>query len=401
MRRYSELKGGALGFLFLLWSLWFFNFSTRIVFSPILPLIEDDFVVTHARASSIFMFQSIGYAAAIMLSGFYSGSVGFKKSILISFGILASVCFCTSFVKAFSTFYVILFFVGFSGGIYLPAMMPLIREHFAERDWGKTISIYDSAGPVSIFSVPFIVLLLLEYFRWRSIFGILGIAVLAVALLFSVKGEELRISQHRKTILRDLVTQKSFWLMVLIMSVSMGANLGIYCILPLYLTKELSLGIGHANALLGISRLGGVGVAILCGVLVDRFNLRRIMFVMLIVSGGFTILLGMASSNVVGIVLFLQAVFISAMPPLMWVCVARLFDRDAVSIAIGLIAPLSFLFGAGVIPYLLGISGDLLGFGFGISALGILLALISGMALSLRSLERKPDPPPHGATPDM
>jgi NNP family nitrate/nitrite transporter-like MFS transporter len=78
MRRYSELKGEALIFHFLLWSLWFFNFTTRIIFSPILPLIEDEFMVTHVRASSIFTFQSVGYAATMILSGFYAGRIGFK-----------------------------------------------------------------------------------------------------------------------------------------------------------------------------------------------------------------------------------------------------------------------------------------------------------------------------------
>ena len=124
MRRYSELKGEALGFLFLLWSLWFFNFSGRIIFSPILPLIEDEFMVTHARATSIFIFQSIGYAFAMILSGFYSGRVGFKKSIVFSFAVLACVCFCVPFVKAFSVFYLIILVNGFSAGIYMPAIMP-------------------------------------------------------------------------------------------------------------------------------------------------------------------------------------------------------------------------------------------------------------------------------------
>jgi MFS family permease len=164
--------------------------------------------------------------------------------------------------------------------------------------------------------------------------------------------------------------------------------MGIYSILPLYLTKELFLSIGYANALLGISRLGGVGVAVLCGFLVDRFNLRKIMFIMMIVSGVLTILMGMASSALIGIILFFQAVFISAMPPLMWVCLVRLFDRETVSMAIGFIAPVSFLFGTGLIPYLLGLSGDLLGFGFGIIIIGVLLALISCLAISMRDFER-------------
>ncbi len=54
MRHYSELKGEALGFLFLLWVLWFLNVSGRLIFSPLLPLIEDEFMLTHARVTSIF-----------------------------------------------------------------------------------------------------------------------------------------------------------------------------------------------------------------------------------------------------------------------------------------------------------------------------------------------------------
>jgi MFS transporter, NNP family, nitrate/nitrite transporter len=387
MRRYSELKGGALGFLLLLWSLWFLNFSGRIIFSPILPLIEDEFLVTHARATSIFIFQSIGYGFAMTLAGFYAGRVGFKKAILLSFAISACTSFCVPFVKAFSAFYLVVFLNGFSAGIYMPAIMPLIREHFVERNWGKAISLYDSAASVSIFSVPFIVLFLLHYFRWRGIFGILGVVFLAILILFSLIGDELKIVQPHKTVFKGLITRKSFWMMVIIMSVVMGANMGIYYILPLYLTKELFLSIGYANGLLGISRFGGIGVAIVCGFLVDRFNLRKIMFILMIISGLFTILLGIASAAFVGIVLFLQAIFITGIMPIAFVCMARLFDRETMSMAIGLILPLSTLFGTGLIPNLLGLSGDLLSFRFGIIVLGVLLTLISSLALSLRELE--------------
>ena len=167
----------------------------------------------------------------------------------------------------------------------------------------------------------------------------------------------------------------------------MGANMGIYYILPLYLTKELSLSIGYANTLLGISRLGGVGVAILCGFLVDRFSLRKIMFILMIISGVLTILLGVAPTAVIGIILFLQAIFITGIFPIGFVCMARLFDRETMSMAVGIMVPLTALFGTGLIPYLLGLSGDLLSFRFGIIILGVLLTLISWLALSLRDLD--------------
>lgn len=388
MRRYSDLKGEALRFLFLLWSLWFFNFSGRIIFSPILPLIEDEFAVSHARAASIFIFQSIGYAFAMTLSGFYSGRVGFKRTIVFSFVVLACVCLCVPFVNVFSLFYLIVLVNGFSAGIYMPAIMPLIREHFAQRNLGKTISIYDSAASISIFTVPFIVLFLLHYFPWRGIFGVLGIAIFVIVVLFCLKGEELKINEPQRTVFKGLISRKSLWVMITIMSIVMGANMGIYYILPLYLTKELFLDIGHANGLLGISRLGGIGVAVLCGFLVDRFNLRKIMFMLMVISGFLTILVGAASAAVIGITLFLQAVFITGLMPIAFVCMARLFDRETMSMAIGLIVPLSTLFGTGLFPYLLGLSGDLLSFRFGIIVLGVLLTLISWIALSMRDVER-------------
>jgi MFS transporter, NNP family, nitrate/nitrite transporter len=388
MRHYSELKGEALGFLFFLWSLWFFTFSGRIIFSPILPLIEDEFMVTHARASSIFMFQSIGYAAGLILSGFYGGRVGFKRSILFSFATLACVCFGIAFVRVFSVFYLLLFLNGLSTGVYLPAIMSLIREHFTERNWGKAISIYDSAASISIFSVPFIVLFLLNYFHWKGVFGVLGVALLIITILFSLKGEELRINEPHKTVFKGLIMRKSLWVMVTIMGFISGANMGIYFILPLYLTKELSLSIGYANTLLGISRLGGVGVAILCGFLVDRFNLRKIMFVLMIVSGILTILLGMAPTAVIGFILLLQAIFVTGLMPISFVCITRLFDRETTSMAVAFITLSSSLLGTGLIPYLLGLSGDLLSFRFGIIILGVLLAMISWLILSLRDLEQ-------------
>jgi MFS family permease len=323
----------------------------------------------------------------MILSGFYAGRIGFKRSIVFSFAVLGCACLSIPCIKSFSAFYIIVFVVGFSSGIFLPAVMPLIREHFSGEILGRTISMYDSAGAISIFSVPFIALLLLKYFQWRGIFSILGGVLLIIAMLFFLKGEELKVNHPHATVFRCLVTKKSLWVMVSLMSAMMGANLGIYYILPLYLTKELFLSIGYANTLLGISRLGGVGIAILCGFLVDRFSLRIITFVMIIVSGVLTIILGMSPTTLTGITLFLQALFISGIPPLLWVCMARLFDRETLSMAVGFIMPLSIMFGTGLIPYLLGLSGDLLSFRFGIIMLGVLLTVVSWLTLSLRELE--------------
>jgi len=37
------------------WGLWFINFSTRIIPSPVLPLIENELMLTHAQAGGLWI----------------------------------------------------------------------------------------------------------------------------------------------------------------------------------------------------------------------------------------------------------------------------------------------------------------------------------------------------------
>ena len=381
------MRGRALSFLSLLWFLWFINMCVRVVFSPILPLIEDEFAITHARASSIFVFQAIGYGISMFFSGIFAGRLGYKRSIVVSLFISAFLFFLIPCVKVFPVLYLFGFILGLSIGMYLPSAIPLITECFAEKDWGKSIAIHDSGASVSIFSVPLIVLFLLHFFKWRGIFTVFGFAFLASAIIFQAVCEEVKITHSPKRAFGDLTRRPSLWIMGALFTFASGANLGIYSIVPLYLTKELSLGIGYANTVLGISRLGGIGVAILAGFLVDRINLRKVLFALVCISGLLTILLGLSPVRYIGISLFMQAVFVTGFFPVALVSIARMFSRETRSMATGLILTLAIIFGVGVMPYLLGLSGDLASFRVGIVILGVLVALSSLLAFALKELK--------------
>lgn len=54
MKKFADLKGKAFLFLLFFRFLWFMNFFCRKIFAPIMPLIEDEFFIGHARASSLF-----------------------------------------------------------------------------------------------------------------------------------------------------------------------------------------------------------------------------------------------------------------------------------------------------------------------------------------------------------
>ena len=387
MERYSNLRGRALSFLFFLWFLWFVNFSIRIVFAPILPLVEDEFMVNHAQASSIFIFLSAGYGVAVIVSGFFSGKFGYKKSIILSLFLLSLIAFLIPFVHKFFMLYLFAFVLGFSVGFYLPSAIPLITEYYSEKDWGKAIAIHDTGASSAIFATPFIALFLLHYFPWRGIFTVFGCTFLVCSIVFYFAGSEVKISNPPKAMFRDIVKIRSLWLMAIIWIFGAGANLGIYAIIPLYLTKELQLDIGYANTILGISRLGSVGVAIACGFLIDRVNLRKVMFLMVLITGIFTVLLGLVPVKYIGIVLFLQAFFVTGFFPVGLVAIAKTFRREMRGPATGIIIAISMVFGGGIMPYLLGVSGDQYSFRLGIVILGIFVALFSTVVFHLKELE--------------
>jgi NNP family nitrate/nitrite transporter-like MFS transporter len=384
MERRFDLNGKGLLLLFIFWFFWFTNMVVRLSFAPVLPLIEDEFLITHAKASSIFIFMSMGYAMSMFLSGFYAGRFGYKRSIILSLAATSLLLFLIPFVKVFSLLYVFNFIMGASVGFYLPAVLPLITEYFAERHWARAIAIHDSGAPTGIFCCPLIALFFLQFFGWRGTFQVLAAIVLLNAVMCCFIGHEVKVIRSEKSAFGGLFRMRSLWVMMILFILGTGVNLGIFGIMPLYLTKELSLSIEYANHIVGLSRLGAIGVAVSVTFFVHRIDLIKALFVILLAAGILTVFLGVAPTGYTGILLFLQAVVITEFFPLALVCAAKLFTRETRSLATGVIVAFGILFGGGAVPYLLGLSGDLVSFRLGILLLGVLVCLSSPLAFALR-----------------
>ncbi len=387
MARFEEFKGRALHFLFFLLFIWFINFSVRIMFSPILPLLEDEFMVNHTRASAIFTFMSAGYGTSVLLAGLFSGRIGYKKAIVICLGSLCFLNFLLPFVRNFSLLYLFALVLGFSHGLYVPSVMPLITEYYTEKNWGKAIAIHDTGASTAIFLTPLVALGLLQFFPWRGIFVVYGSIFAICLVVFILTATEVKMVNPTRAVFRDIVAIRSLWFMIILWIFGAGSNIGIYAITPLYLTKELGLSIDYANTILSISRLASIGVAVVCGFLVDRFSLKRMMFFMLLITGVFTVLMGLSPVKYTGTLLFFQAFFVTGFFPVGLVGIARTFSREMRGLATGMILAASFFTGGGVVPWLLGVSGDLYSFRLGIVILGVLTVLTSSLVFRLKGIK--------------
>ena len=387
MSRFTSLRGTAFLFLLFLSSLWFLNFVGRTILSPVLPLIEDEFLISHAKASSIFIFLSIGYGISIFFSGLLSGIFGFRKSIMVSLLVTALMFFLIPVVKVFAALYAFAFIIGMATGIYIPAVIPLITSYYDEKIWSKTIAIHDSAASLGVFAAPLIATFLLRFFEWRGVLGAMGFVFVIAAITFYFLFHELKVARVTKAALGKFIRRRALWVLSIIWVFAASTSIGVYYITPLFLTKELYLDIEYANTIFGISRLGGFVVAISSGFLVSRYSIRTIMVSILIISGASTAFVALAGVKFIGLALFLQASFIYGFFPAGLIAISRIFDLNVRGLATGFIFGFGVTIGWGVTPYLLGLSGDHLSFKFGILLLGLVVILSSSLVFLLKELQ--------------
>jgi NNP family nitrate/nitrite transporter-like MFS transporter len=367
--------------LFVFWCLWFLNFSTRAVFSPILPLIEDSLSISHGAAGGLFTSLSIGYSLTLLIAGRFASIWGYKRTVVIGFMGTGIVLLGFQWVESYITFHILFFLLGIATGTYLPSIIPIITETYDYRHWGKAIGSHDSAASFSIFSIPLLIAFGLNYLAWKHLLLILGIVSLLLPIYFwkvSVEPKK-EMSEQRGSILL-LFKRKSVWIIGFLWIFAAGSCLGLYSILPLFLVKERGIDFHFANNLFGISRVGGVFVSILIGFLLDRYGYRKMLLLGIVTTGLSTMGLSLAHTlPFIVIALILQATLSIAFFPIGLASISKLTPLSERAMATGVIISIGMIFGVGFVPFLLGVIADHLNFQVGILSLGVLTTFSSLM----------------------
>jgi len=370
--------------LFIFWGLWYLNFSTRSIFSPILPLIEDTLSLSHGEAGGLFASLAIGYSLTLLVAGRFAAVWGYKRTVICGFIGTGLVFIGLQWAENYTAFHILFFFLGIATGTYLPSMLPIITETYESKHWGKVLGIHDSAASLSIFSIPILVSVSLYFLSWRKLLLILGAASLFLPIYFwKVAIEPKRERFPQKSLILDLFKNRAIWIIGFIWIFAAGSCLGVYSILPLYLIKERGIDFHFANTLFGISRAGGVFVSILCGFLIDRYGYRTMLILSLVTTGLSTMGLALSSTlPLILVTLILQATLSLAFFPAGLAAISNLTSLSQRSMAIGVAVSIGVIFGMGGAPFLLGLVADHLSFRVGIAWLGILTTL-SSLAVKL------------------
>jgi NNP family nitrate/nitrite transporter-like MFS transporter len=374
-------------FLLLFWSLWFLNFSTRTVLSPLLPIFEDELHISNALAGSIFLFLAVGYTSSLLVSNWITPRIGFKKSIAIGFIVLIGALLFLVFTTTYWGLGVVAFFLGFGGGLYLPSALPLLTSTIHPDQWGKAIAFHETAASFSILAIPLLAAAALRFLHWTSlVVGLSGLC-LAGTIVFLIRSPDIRPKEEEKSPFSRVLRRRDFWVMATLWGFAAAGGLGLYNLIPLFLVNEKGISIDLANSIFGLSRIGGLVVTFLVGFLIDRIGVKRVLLLSLLGSGFSILGIALADSfPLLVTMLVFQATFMPVFFPAGLVTISKLTNFGDRSAFAGATVAVGVVFGTGIAPTLLGAVADVWSFQAGMMVQGLLTMGICFLLKSLRGL---------------
>jgi len=360
------------GSLLYLVVIFLLNFLSRIVLAPLMPTIEEELKIGHEEAGSLFFIISLGYCIMLLGSGFVSSRLTHRRTIVLSAMAVGGALLWVGLSSHLWGIRFGLLLLGMAAGLYIPSGMATITGIVSSRDWGKAIGIHELAPNLSFIIAPLIAEILLRAYSWQGVLMVLGIASMAVAVVYAFlgKGGDFRGEAPNSRIVRSILTEPSFWIMIVLFALGIGGTIGVYSMIPLYLVSERGMERTWVNTLLGLSRILTLGVTLLAGWVTDRLGPKQTLKAVFLSTGLATILLGMASESWIIIIIFIQALLATSFFPAGFAALPRIGSPSFKNVAVSFTIPFGFLLGAGAIPAGIGFIGEVGSFSLGFTILG-------------------------------
>lgn len=353
----------------------FFSMYSRLLLAPLLIYLQTDLGIGTAEATSLFIPLSIAYAAAMLSSGYLATHMNHRRTIALSAVVLGVGLILFGVSRNLSVLYGSSALIGGGAGLYPPSGVASVTELVHEDIRGRAIALHEVGPNLAFVVAPLVVTLGVSVASWRWVTigsGIIaivaGVAFDRRALAGGFPGEAPRI----KTVI-PLLKRPEFWAIVVLFSVAASSTIGVYSILPTFLVQSEGQAIGTTNTLLSVSRISGVLVVLVTGVLLDTFGVRRIIFVVFFTTGILTIGIGVLRETPMLVMVFLQPIIITAFFPAAVGAMADLGPPTVRNVAVSLIIPVVNVISNGVFPSLMGALTEAGSVRGGFIGLGVLL----------------------------
>ena len=367
----------SLGPLLFLAAIFLINFLSRIIFGPLLVVMEQDLRLGHQEAGGLFLIITTGYSLSLLGSGYLANRLSHRRIIVLSSLGMGAVLFILSLRQPLWGIQAGLFLLGLTAGIYLPSGMATLTSIVKPLHWGKAIAVHELAPNLGFVLAPFLAEAFLRWSSWRGLLMALSGCSLLLGLAYTRYGRGGTFKGEAPTfqVVSVLLRDPSFWIMMVMFGLGIGTSFGVYTMLPLYLISERGLDRTWANTLIALSRVAGLLIAFGAGGLVDRWGVRKSLAVFFGATGVLTILLGTLAGPWLTAVVFLQPLAAVCFFPAGFTAIGRIGPPKLRNVAVGFTIPLGFMFGGGLIPTGIGWAGERGSFSAGIIGVGLVTLL--------------------------
>lgn len=278
-----------------------------------------------------------------------------------------------------SRLYAGLLVIGFSAGFYLPSGVTLLTQIVNKELWGKAMAFHQLAPNLALITAPLLVESLLKLGGWRDIFCILGISSILSGVSFQLftRGGGQKGEPPNPKAIQKVLGNPSFWILAAVFSLSNGASLGVYSMLPLFLVNEKGMARELANTIIGFSRVSAAVFLFFSGLIIDQIGHKRAMVLFFAITGILTLMLGVLNGRFITPTLIIfQATSAACFTPAGLAAVSLISPRHLRSLAVSLLGLIAFFFGGGLIPSSIGHLADAFSFSLGFSLTGMLVLII-------------------------
>ncbi len=385
------LSSALAGLLFLT-GFFFLNFTSRVIFSPLLPVIEKEMGIDHAQSGSFFLFISAGYFLSVLFSGCVSARINHKRTIILSSFGLGGALFLLGSCSTLLTLQVGLFVLGLGAGLYFPSGLATISNLVAPAYLSRGMSIHELAPNMGFVAAPLICDAFLAYIQWRQGLALLGTLIIMSGIAYGMSpyGSKEKGTAPDLSAAKVFFRMPVFWGMVGLFSLAICSTLGIYAMAPLFLVNDHGMEPGKANSLLAFSRVASIFMPLAGGWLGDKFGKQLVIALILFLTGITTAALALVNTGIwVTVLIIVQPLLAVCFFPAGFAELSKLGSSQYGNLGVSLCLPLAFLIGGGLMPTLIGAVGDVYSISAGFLLVGSLMLFGGGCSLIVTFLNRK------------
>jgi len=181
--------------------------------------------VGHGEAGSFFLLISLGYFAMLLASSIVSSQLNHRKTILLSSVLVGCALLFVSLSWDLWGIRLGFVFLGMAAGLYLPSGIVTLTALVRPNDLGKAIAVHELAPNLAYVLAPLLAETFLRWGSWRTMLMYLGFASMFSGLVFGFwgKGGTFRGEVPNTKTLSSFLFTPSFWLMVVIFALGIGA----------------------------------------------------------------------------------------------------------------------------------------------------------------------------------